>query len=70
VVWVTGNQSDSLYGLDVQSETWRQIPLPRRTTFTRDIEIAEDGTLYTSNSNFPSWHIEDSQPSLIQVSPR
>ncbi len=70
VVWVTGNQSDSLYGLDVQTEKWRQVPLPRRTTFTRDIEIAEDGTLYTSNSNFPSWHIEDSQPSLIQISPR
>lgn len=68
VVWVNGNQSDALYGLTIKSGKWQTIPLPRRTTFTRDIEIADDGTLYTSNSNFPSWHIEDSQPTLIQVS--
>lgn len=67
VVWVNGNQSDSVYALDIATEKWRMIPLPRRTTFTRDIEIDEDGTLYTSNSNFPSWHIEDSQPTLIQI---
>lgn len=67
VVWVTGNQSDSLYGFDVKSEKWATIPLPKRTTFTRDVEIDTDGTLYTSNSNFPSWHIEGAQPTLIQV---
>lgn len=67
IVWVNGNQSDALYGFDIRSQTWRTIPLPRRTTFTRDVEVAEDGTLYTSNSNFPSWHVEDGQPTLIQV---
>ncbi|MGE5649495.1 MAG: hypothetical protein ACM34A_04785 [Bacillota bacterium] len=67
IVWVNGNQSDALYGFDIKTETWRTIPLPRRTTFTRDIEIAEDGTLYTSNSNFPSWHIEGGQPTLIRI---
>ena len=34
---------------------------------TRDIEIAEDGTVYTSTSNFPSWHVEDAQPTMIRV---
>lgn len=67
MVWVNGNQSDALHGFDIKTETWRSIPLPRRTTFTRDIEIAADGTLYTSNSNFPSWHIEGAQPTLLQV---
>ncbi|WP_034349131.1 hypothetical protein [Noviherbaspirillum massiliense] len=67
IVWVNGNQSDALYGFDIASQTWRTIPLPRRTTFTRDVEVAEDGTVYTANSNFPSWHIEDGQPTLIQV---
>jgi virginiamycin B lyase len=67
VVWATGNQSDALYGFDIKSEKWMTIPLPRRVTFTRDVEIDEDGTLYTSNSNFPSWHIEGAQPTLIQV---
>ena len=67
VVWVNGNQSDSLYGLDVKTETWKIIPYPRHTTFTRDVEIDEDGTLYTANSNFPSWQIEGEQPTLIQI---
>lgn len=67
IVWVNGNQSNALYGLDIASGTWRQVPLPRRVTFTRDIEIADDGTLWTSNSNFPSWQIEDGQPTLIRI---
>ncbi|MBE7419604.1 MAG: hypothetical protein HS128_18015 [Ideonella sp.] len=67
IVWVNGNQSNALYALDIASGAWRQVPLPRRVTFTRDIEIADDGTVWTSNSNFPSWHIEDSQPTLIRV---
>lgn len=67
IVWVTGNQSDSLYALDIARRTWRRVPLPRRVAFTRDIEIAEDGTIYTSTSSFPSWHVEDAQPTLIRV---
>jgi streptogramin lyase/cytochrome c5 len=67
IVWVNGNQSDALYGLDIRSQTWRTVPLPRRTSFTRDIDVDEDGTLYTANSNFPSWQIEDAQPTMIRV---
>jgi hypothetical protein len=43
------------------------VPLPRRVAFTRDVEIAEDGTAYTSTSSFPSWHVEDAQPTAIRV---
>ncbi|MBK6865699.1 MAG: hypothetical protein IPG91_20385 [Ideonella sp.] len=67
IVWVTGNQSDALHALDIKTQTWRSVPLPRRVAFTRDIEIAEDGTVYTSTSNFPSWHVEDAQPTMIRV---
>ena len=67
LVWVTGNQSDSLHVLDMKTQAWRSVPLPRRVAFTRDIEIAEDGTVYTSTSSFPSWHVEDAQPTLIRV---
>ena len=67
IVWVTGNQSDALYALDIQSQAWRHVPLPRRVAFTRDIEIAADGTVYTSTSHFPSWHVEDAQPTMIRV---
>ncbi len=69
VVWVNGNQSDSLMSFHIESETWRVFPLPRQRTFTRDVEIAEDGTVYTSNSHFPSWMIEDGQPTLIHLDP-
>jgi streptogramin lyase len=67
IVWVTGNQSDALHALDIKTQTWRSLPLPRRVAFTRDIEIADDGTVYTSTSNFPSWHVEDGQPTMIRV---
>lgn len=67
IVWVNGNQSDALHALDIKTQTWRSVPLPRRVAFTRDIEIADDGTVYTSTSNFPSWHVEDGQPTMIRV---
>lgn len=67
IVWVDGDQSDSLYALTIATGTWRRVPLPRRVTFTRDIEIADDGTVYSSNSNFPSWQVEGAQPTLIRV---
>ena len=69
VVWVNGNQSDTILSFHIGSETWRVYPMSRRRTFTRDIEIAEDGSVYTSNSHFPSWMIEDSQPTLIHIDP-
>ena len=67
VVWVNGNQSDTIMSFHIESETWRVFPMSRKRTFTRDIEIAEDGSVYTSNSHFPSWMIEDGQPTLIHV---
>jgi polyvinyl alcohol dehydrogenase (cytochrome) len=69
VVWVNGNQSDTIMSFHIDSETWRVFPMPRARTFTRDIEIAEDGSVYTSNSHFPSWMIEDGQPTLIHLDP-
>lgn len=68
-VWVTGNQSDNLFALDLNKKTWKIFPLPKRTSFTRDIEFDQEGNAYVSNSNFPSWHIEDAQPTLMKVDP-
>ena len=68
-VWVTGTASDTLLRLDINSGEWRTFPLPRKVTFTRDIEIARDGSVYTSNGAFPSWQIEDGQPTLIHLQP-
>jgi streptogramin lyase/mono/diheme cytochrome c family protein len=69
VVWVNGNQSDTIMSFHIETETWRTYPMSRQRTFTRDIEIAEDGSVFTSNSHFPSWMIEDGQPTLIHVDP-
>jgi streptogramin lyase len=69
VVWVNGNQSDSLYALDIATGAWRVYPLPRRVSFTRDVEFAPDGSAYTALSNFPSWHVETMQPTLVHVQP-
>ena len=68
-VWVNGTNSDSLYRLDIATLVWTAFPLPRRVTFTRDVEIAPDGRVFTTNSSFPGWHIEDAQPTLIQLVP-
>jgi streptogramin lyase len=67
VVWVNGNQSDSLMAFDIATQNWRVIPLSRYRSFTRDVEIEADGSVFTSNSNFPSWQIEDGRPTLIRV---
>lgn len=66
-VWVNGNQSDSVFVFEVASQKWLQIPLPRRTTFTRDIDFDLEGNAYTSNSNFPGWHVEGGQPTTIRI---
>lgn len=70
VVWVNGNQSDMLHALDMATQTWRSYPLPHRVSFTRDIEVAADGAVYTSNANFPGWHTENAEPTLIRVEPK
>ncbi|MDH3429215.1 MAG: PQQ-binding-like beta-propeller repeat protein [Gammaproteobacteria bacterium] len=69
VVWVNGNQSDTIMSLHIESNTWRVFPMSRKRTFTRDAEIAEDGSVYTSNSHFPGWMIEGGQPTLIRIDP-
>ena len=70
IVWVNGNQSDSLYTFDIARGTWQQIPMPRRVTFTRDVEFEPDGTAYTAIAHFPGWHVEDGQSTLIRVQRR
>ena len=69
IVWVNGNTSDALYAYYFKETRWQHYPMPKRVTFTRDVEIAPNGMVYTTNSSFPSWHIEDAQPSLIVLDP-
>lgn len=69
LVWVNGNQSDSVMAFDIAAESWRVYPLPKQRFFSRDIEIDErDGSIYTTNSHFPAWQIEGGQPTLLHIS--
>lgn len=68
-VWVNGTNSDSVYRLDIATQTWTQIPMQRHVTFTRDVEISPRGQVYVTSASFPSWHIEDAQPTLIEITP-
>ncbi len=67
IVWINGNTSDALYSYEIEQKKWFHYPLPKRVTFTRDVEIAPNGDIFTTNASFPSWHIEDSQPTLIRL---
>lgn len=69
IVWVNGNTSDALYAYYYKEKRWQHYPMAKKVTFTRDVEIAPDGTVFTTNSSFPSWHIEDAQPTLIVLKP-
>ena len=69
IVWVNGNTSDALYAYYYKEDRWQHYPMAKKVTFTRDVEIAPDGTVFTTNSSFPSWHIEDAQPTLIVLKP-
>ena len=70
MVWVNGNQSDTLLSFDIATEDWRVYPMPRQRFFTRDVEVSEkDGAVYTSNSHFPSWQTEGGQPTLLRITP-
>ena len=70
MVWVNGNQSDTILGFDIASENWKVYPMPRQRFFTRDIEISEeDGAVYTTNSHFPTWQSEGGTPTLLRITP-
>lgn len=68
-VWVTGTNSDSAQRLDIATGQWRFYPLPRKSTFTRDVEFGPRGEVFLSSASFPSWHVEDAQPTLIRILP-
>ncbi len=69
IVWVTGTASDTVNAYHINEQRWDVFPLPRKRSFTREIDVAEDGSIYSSNGSFPSWHIEDAMPTLIHVKP-
>jgi streptogramin lyase len=67
-VWVCGTNSDSLIRFEPWKEKFTIFPLPTRVTFTREIDFDEEGNVWTSNSNSPTWQIEGGRPQIVRLS--
>jgi streptogramin lyase len=68
-VWICGTNSDTLIRFDPTSEQFTVYPLPTRVTYTREIDFDEQGRVWTSNSNMPTWQIEGALPRVVRLDP-
>jgi streptogramin lyase len=68
-VWITGTGSDTLIHLDPKSGHFTEYRLPSMVTFMREIEIDDDGNIWTSNSQAPPRHSERGLASIIKLEP-
>jgi streptogramin lyase len=68
-VWICGTNSDSLIRFEPEAERFTVYPLPTRVTYTREIDFDDEGGVWTSNSNFPTWQIEAPGPKVIRLQP-
>lgn len=66
-VWICGTNSDSLIRYQQEADRFTIYPLPTQVTYTRDIDFAADGSVWTSNSNAPAWQIETGIPRVIRL---
>jgi streptogramin lyase len=68
-VWICGTNSDTLISFDTASEQFTVYPLPTQVTYTRDIDFDDEGGVWTSNSNAPTWQIETGIPRVLRLLP-
>ena len=66
-IWICGTAGDSIYRFDPKTKDLTEYRMPTRVTFTREIELDEDGNIWTSNSNAPVRHTERGRGSLIKL---
>jgi len=69
-VWICGTNSDTLIRFEPHAQEFTVYPLPTRVTYTREIDFDAQGRVWTSNSNAPTWQIEEGFPRLIRLDPR
>lgn len=68
-VWLCGTNSDTLIRFEPESENFTVFPLPTRVTYTRDVDFDDQGGVWTSNSNAPTWQIETGIPRVLRLTP-
>lgn len=67
LIWICGAGSDTMMRFDPKTEKLTVIPMPTRVTYTREVEFAKDGSIWTCNSNHPARHIEGHRQSVIKI---
>lgn len=68
-VWICGTNSDTLMRFEPESERFTVYPLPTRVTYTREIDFDDEGRVWTSNSNLPTWQVEGGFPRVLRLDP-
>ncbi len=68
-VWICGTNSDSLIRFEPEGERFTVYPLPTRVTYTREVDFDARGRVWTSNSNLPTWQIEEGVPRVVRLDP-
>jgi virginiamycin B lyase len=68
-VWICGTNSDSLIRFEPRSAEFTVFPLPTRVTYTREVDFDAQGRVWTSNSNLPTWQIENGYPRVLRLDP-
>ncbi len=67
-VWICGTVNDSMYRFIPATEELIEYPMPSRVTYTREVEFADDGSIWVCNSNWPNRHTERRVGSIIRIS--
>ena len=66
-IWICGTTSDSMFRFIPKTEELIEYPMPSRVTYTREIEFADDGSVWVCNSNWPNRHTERRLGSIIKI---
>ena len=66
-VWLAANNSDRVLRFSPKTKTFQSYPSPTRVTVLRDFSFTKDGRACSSQSNLPSYAIEDQRPSYLCI---
>lgn len=68
-LWITGTQSDTLIRFEPENSNWTIYPLPTLVTYTRELDMDDNGDVWTSHSSGPAWHVEGGIPKVTMLNP-
>ncbi len=66
-IWICGTGNDTLGRFIPETGEFIEYRLPSRVTYTREIEFADDGSVWVCNSNYPVRHTERGRGSIIKI---